>query len=164
MAAGFLLLTGCPKGVGTVSGTVKYAGKNLKGGNVTFIPPDGSGQTFSGTIGEDGTYSVSGVASGTYKVCVETKSLRPGGDAGGGYKGSGGAAAPKPKAKDIPNKPLDAGTQVPEGYTPSNPADAAASRMNKRYVQIPDKYSEPDNTDLTFTVSSGENKYDIDLK
>ncbi|HUR52694.1 MAG TPA: hypothetical protein VMZ71_01090 [Gemmataceae bacterium] len=53
---------------------------------------------------------------------------------------------------------------MPEGYTPSNPADAASVQNAKRYVQIPEKYADPKNTDLTFTVGGGTQTFDIDLK
>jgi hypothetical protein len=168
-AAGFLvsalLLTGCSQPVGSVTGKVTYNGKPLKGGSVTFVSDEG-GQSASGEIGETGTYTVPKILGGKYKVCVDTSYLSPTQQVGGGYTGSGGskgrppsAAPPAPKASGPPP-----GAEVPEGYTPSNPAEMAAATAAKKYVQIPEKYKTPEKTDLVFTFEGGSQTFNIDLK
>lgn len=69
-------LAGCGRSVGSVTGKVTYQDKTVKGGNVTFVSTDG-GRTYASGIKEDGTYSIPDLQSGSYKVCVETASLKP---------------------------------------------------------------------------------------
>jgi hypothetical protein len=149
-----LAIVGCGGGVGNVSGTVTYEGKPLKGGSVTLMK-EGGATVFSGTIAEDGKYTVNGVQGGTYKVCVDTSYLKP--PAAGNKKFLKGPAAPK-GFKPPPDM------QLPEGYTPSNPAEAAAQASAKKYVAIPEKYSKAETTDLTYTATSGDQTFDIELK
>ena len=152
---GCVLLAGCSRGEGALSGKVTYKGVPLKGGNVSLVSTDG-GNSYAGVVGEDGTYSIPKVTTGAFKVCVETDSLKPS-PAGAGVKGSGPSGAPK-------NSGPPPGANVPEGYSASDPASAAAASKAKRYTQIPDKYGKAETTDLTFEVKGGDNKFDIDLK
>lgn len=149
-------VAGCSRPVGSVSGKVTFGNKTLKGGNVTFISTEGLPSQSSG-ITEEGTYSVPSLTAGTYKVCVETESLKPPGFAGPPM----GAGAPKGTA-------LDPDTPIPEGYHPSNPAEAslagAAARAKKLYVAIPGQYADPNKTDLQYTVVGGQQTYNIELK
>lgn len=154
LVAALCVLAGCSRPVGSVSGKVTYNGKNLKGGGVTFMNTEG-GQSFAAGIAEDGTYSIPNIAGGTYKITVDTSSLKPA--QGGAY---GGASMPK-GAKGMGPPP---GADVPEGYSPSSPAAAAAATNAKRYVEIPAKYADPNQTDLTFTFNGGSVTHDIELK
>lgn len=73
----------------------------------------------------------------------------------GGPRGASGpitGAAPPP------------GALIPEGYKPSNPADAAIASNAKKFVKIPTKYKFEDQTDLSYEVKAGPQTYDIDLK
>lgn len=143
VVAAALSICGCGNiGKSTVSGRVEYFGKVLKGGNVTFVKP-GYG-TASGPIKDDGTYTVAGVPLGTVKVCVETKSLAP--------KSSGKAFNYTPPK----------GAQLPGGYDPN--AGGNSEETAKRYVKIPDKYGDPEQTDLTLEVTGPTMTYDILLK
>jgi hypothetical protein len=66
---GLLLLSaGCGRGWGNVSGTVRYKGKPLPNGTITFY--DEANQTVSGRIEADGKYSVNKVAAGKVKITV----------------------------------------------------------------------------------------------
>ncbi|HSQ56619.1 MAG TPA: hypothetical protein VLM40_12825 [Gemmata sp.] len=154
-----LLLAGCGKSSGSVSGKVSYQGKALKGGSVSFVSEDG-GRSFAGPIKEDGTYTIPDLLSGEYKVCVETSSLNMrGGQKGPKYAGSSGGKAAIPTDKGPPP-----GAPIPEGYTPSNPAAAKADAVQKRFIPIPDKYAKPDTTDITYSFKGGNETYNIDLK
>ena len=152
----FLLLVaglgGCSQSPGTISGKVTYQGKELKGGNVSFVSAE-NGPSFSAAIGEDGTYKAQNVRAGKYKLCVETASLKP--PQGAINSGAG---------KKGPNIELSPGTKLPEGYTPSSPGEARAVENLKRYVPIPDSYSKPETTDLTCTVTGGDQTQNIELK
>ena len=158
--SGVAFASGCSRPVGSVSGKVTYKDKSLKGGNVTFVSTDG-GQSYSGVITEEGTYKVLNITGGSYKVCVETASLKP------TRKGGG----PRPQPKGSPKEQsitVPEGMKMPEGYHPSSPADAslaaAAERSAKFYVEIPPNYADAAKTDLTRKVVGGEQTYDIELK
>ena len=131
-------LSGCGgASTGTVSGKVLYNGTPLKGGNVTFVPEAQGEHSIISAIGEDGSYSVEKVPVGAVKITVETKSLKP--------KTNVPAYAPPPGS--------------PGGYQPPDP-----NAMAKRYVAIPDSYSDPEKSGLTCTVKGGSQPYDITLK
>jgi len=157
-------VTGCGS-YGTISGTVSYNGKLLKGGYVSFIPASG-GETFSATIQEDGTYKCERILTGEYKVCVDTESLNPKAGAASGSTGSykSGKAPPISKQPSAAKSAPPPGANVPEGYQPSSPGDAAAAKNAKLYVQIPSKYAKADSTDLTVKVSGTSTTFPIDLK
>jgi hypothetical protein len=70
-----LFCTGCG-GPGTVSGKVSLDGTPLPGGLVSFH--DSEGQTRSGGISREGTYTVSNIAPGKTQVSVLTLSERRG--------------------------------------------------------------------------------------
>jgi len=150
-------LSGCARPVGSVSGKVIYQGKRLKGGYVTFVSTEGQ-PSKPAEIGIDGIYTIPSITAGNYKILVETDSLRPQAlpVADKGAKLTGPTAANK------------AGFNVPEGYTPSSPADAALVAANQKnaakYVAIPPGYSDADKTTLTYTVVGGEQTHDIELK
>jgi hypothetical protein len=148
LAAGFLLcLVGCSPSTGSVSGKVLLNGQPLKGGDIAFIGQPGRDLGSASTkINEDGTSKIVKIATGPVKITVDTKSLI-GNPAGSGYPGSGGISGP-PK-----------GTKFPEGH---EPPDFAA--MKARYVKIPDKYANSEQTDLTFEVKHGAQEYTIELK
>jgi hypothetical protein len=155
---GLVAATGCGPSAAKLSGTVTYKGTALKGGSVTFVP-EGSGETFSAKIQEDGTYAIEHIRTGKYKVCVETNSMKPGGaSAAAAYGGKATAAQDRSKIKNV--VPPDA--KLPEGYHPvnpfSNPADTA-----QRYVPIPPEYGQPDKTKLSYEVKGGAQQYDIPL-
>ncbi len=149
-----LLVAGCGRPVGTVTGKVTYLGKALKGGNVSFVSTEG-GPSFASGISAEGTYRVPDIRGGAYKVCVETASLKP--------------PPPTPGVLGVPKAALKGGgappgVTVPEGYTPSDPAAMKAAGASKRYTEIPPKYAEPGTTDVEYTYTGGTQTFDIDLK
>ncbi|HEY1191729.1 MAG TPA: hypothetical protein VGE74_29120 [Gemmata sp.] len=112
-------------------------------------------QSYSAEIQEDGTYNVPVLSGGTYKVCVETASLKP-----TETKSSYGTGAPGPKgaAPKIDPKSL------PEGYQPSSPALASAATKAKRYTAIPEKYASATSTPLSYDFPGGQQTFDIEIK
>ena len=73
MLGGCLLLAtmmagGCKPRTGNVSGTVKFDGKPLPGGTITFF--DEKNGAFSSAIETDGSYSVTGVRAGRARIAV----------------------------------------------------------------------------------------------
>jgi len=133
------MLTGCSGGKGTVTGKVSYQGTVLKGGNVVFMSTEKK-PSVSCTINEDGTYTAEGVPTGPVKILVETASLKP-------------ASYSQGKQYDPPP-----GAKVPEGYK------TGAADNSKRYVEVPEKYNDPDKTDQLYTVTSGKQEKNIELK
>jgi hypothetical protein len=119
----------------SVAGKVYYKDTPLKGGNVTFVAPDK--QSYLAEIQEDGSYSIDKLPPGEMKIAVETASLRP------------------PNAFVLKNKPpADTGGAY-------HPPDYEARA--KRFVQIPDLYSNPDQSGLSYTVKGGKQEHDIKL-
>lgn len=155
--AAFLLLSGCGKSVGTVSGKVSYKGKTIKGGSVALVNSEGKSVVGS-DITEEGTYKFENVAAGDYKVLVDTSRLAPVLMMGAGMMG--GKAAPLPKGAGAPPE----GVTIPEGYKGSNPADIASASNAKRYTEIPPNYRDAAKTDLTMKVVAGDQTQDITLK
>jgi hypothetical protein len=145
---------------------VTFNGKPLKGGSITFANTEG-GQSASTTIGEDGSYSIPKLTGGEYKICIDTTFLKPPPGSGPpGYSGSSGSRGPQTmtKSQSIPKSAVPKDSEVPEGYRPSNPADAATVKNAKLFVAIPAKYSNPDTTDLTYTFPGGDQTHNIDIK
>lgn len=151
LAVGLALLAGCGQSPATLTGKVTYKGAALKGGNVILIP-DGSGETFSAQIQEDGTYKFEQLKSGKYKVCVETDSLKP--------QRQYGPKIPK----NIKNEPPP-GANIPAeaGYKMAPPAGAVAAENARKYVPIPPDYADPEKTSLSLDVKGGSNTHDITL-
>jgi Carboxypeptidase regulatory-like domain len=143
---------GCGGGgvASTVSGKVLYKGAPVKGGNVTFVSTEGK-ISKSTSINEDGTYQLTDVPVGTFKICVETESFRPQ-VARTMSKGPGTGGMP-------PAYSAPPGGSEQTGYKPPVPVDTSA-----RYVQIPPQYAKTETTDLTYTVKSGQQTHDIELK
>lgn len=162
-----LALFGCSRPVGSVSGTVTYNGKPLKGGSVIFISLDGN-PGHSADISETGAYSLSKVTAGQYKVCVDTSYLAPQNQNMAAMMPYGkGAKTGTPLNPIIPKgaksaPPPDA--NIPEGYTPSDPAAMQTAQKAKNYVKIPEKYKDPETTDLRFEGKGGDESYPIELK
>jgi hypothetical protein len=134
-----LTATGCGS-KGSVSGKVLYKGEPLGGGSVLFVP---QGQpSISTRINADGVYTIDNIAAGPVKISVETKSAQPG-------KGPP-RGLPKPPPGAVPK----------DAASIYNPAPAS----NGKYVVIPDNYSDPEKSELTYTVVGGSQTHNIDLK
>jgi len=128
-------VVGCGGGKGTISGKVTYKGAPLKGGHIAFLASNK--QNFMGDISEDGSYVISNVPTGPAKVSVQTSYMKQTARTSRQYK-----------------VPADA----PKGLGGGGGPDLA-----KRYVAIPDKYEDPDQSGLTYTVKSGDQTHNIDL-
>lgn len=114
-------------------------GTPLRGGSVTIFPAAGGMK--KSDIAEDGSYKVEKVPLGSVKISVETSSMKP-------------AAMPPGMEAMYAKKPKDA----PGGDSTRGAGDL------KRYVQIPDKYGNPEESGLTYSVHAGQNDHNIDLK
>ena len=135
-----LAVCGCGNQLVNVSGTVTYQAKPVKGGSVIFISTEGK-PSVSTEIREDGTYTAEKVPVGTVKICVDTEALNP---------------AKRTKA---PKYGPPAGQTAPSGFGEGDP-----EAMTKRYTKIPPAYAKEGTTELTYTVISGDQTYNIELK
>jgi len=92
-----------------VSGKVTYKGGPVKGGTVSFHPPEGP--PYSTTIAPDGTYRISQIPAGDMKVTVETESLKPAKQQSYGGKTQG--SSPTPQGFTVVKGEY---TKIPEKY------------------------------------------------
>ena len=142
LAGVFLLATsfgllGCgSSSPGTVSGKVYLKDKLLKGGNVTFLTADKK-ISQSAKIGEDGSYTIENIPAGPIKIAVETMSLK--------------------QAASVPRN------NAPPGQKSPNSSAVDPKELMKRYVPIPEKYADPSESGLEYTVKSGKQDHDIKL-
>jgi hypothetical protein len=136
-AATVLAAAGCG-GTADVSGKVTFNGKPVVYGTVVVVGSDGIPK--SGAIQPDGSFRVSGVATGAAKVAVT--SPRP--------PGSGPVAKKQGRDRDD-DKPIP------------DPPPPAPPEVIKNWVAIPEKYGDPSKSELTVNVKSGQ-PLDIELK
>lgn len=128
---------GCGGGsVGSVSGKVFFKDKLLQGGTVTFLTADKTVSRIA-KIGEDGSYTIETVPPGLVKIGVETASLKQ--------------AASNPR------------NNAPPGQKGPNTSGPDPKALMKRYVAIPEKYSNPLESGLEYTVKGGQQPFDIKL-
>jgi hypothetical protein len=118
-----------------VSGKVTYNGRPVTGGQVTFVTVKG-GYASGGVIDENGNYKVT-VPVGDVKITVDNSMLGRGGR--GVPRGGGGGMLKRPDSE-------------------------APTEMKGRYMDLPSKYANADQTDLTYTVVAGPQTHNIELK
>jgi hypothetical protein len=85
-------LSGC--GTGDVSGTVRFNGKPLPGGRVTFTSLEKKGKFVFASIREDGSYLIENCPTGPVRITVQTVVLRSGVVPAGKKPGPGGRSVP----------------------------------------------------------------------
>lgn len=129
------LTTGCGGSKSDVSGKVTYGGKTVTSGTVTLIASDK--KPYYGTIGPDGTYTVSGVPTGTVKILV---------------------SSPNPDAANRKNKIKGGDGDL------AAPAPGSAPAAAVGWFPIPDKYGDQAATDLTGEVTGSTTVLNIDMK
>ena len=118
----------------SVSGKVTFKGQPVPGA-ISFYGP--GGRVDSGRIDEEGKYTVAKAPIGDVKVTVAPAELRP-------------AKEGADKGKKVPEHPGS-------GKAPPPPKAGKS-------VDIPSKYKDPEKSGLTYTLKSGQNQIDIDLK
>lgn len=129
-----LAAAGCGGSTGTVSGKVYYKNTLVKGGNVSFVS-DQKKTSQLAEIQEDGSYKVEKMPVGEATITVDTSSFKP-----------------LPAARGMKPPP---GVQAPGGY------DMEA--RTKRYVPIPERYTDPAKSGLKYTVKGGSQDHDLKL-
>lgn len=131
-----------------VSGTVTQDGKPVEGATVSFVTT-GSGRGAVGVTDSSGKYNLTtfesndGAVPGTYKVRVAK------------YDG--------PQETEVDTMAEDTASddglvEMPADYSGAEEDDAAESKN-----LLPEKYNSVTGTPLEYTVTEGENTYDIEL-
>jgi hypothetical protein len=133
-------------GTATISGTVTYKGEPLTAGYVAFY--DTNGQTASGRIDADGHYTVYKAPVGEVKVAVFTIDPTAKPPVGLTKKKQPGGVYEEAMAK---SKQTSNGEMI----APARPG---------KFVPIPARYKDPEQSGLTFTVKSGSQTIDLDLQ
>jgi hypothetical protein len=137
------LLTGGCGGKGTITGTVKYKGTPIPSGNIMFTPEGGGGLINAPIM--DGKYTADNVPTGPAKVAV-TSMYRP--------VNFNPMMDPKKGGKMGP--PPDAPPEARKAYEKSHEF--------KKGLQIPEKYGDPAQSGLTYSVQSGPQTKDFNLE
>jgi hypothetical protein len=160
-----VVVSGCSVGSGKVSGQVLQAnGKPLAGGIVMFRPTDTSINPVTAKIDENGNYEAS-VPSVQVKISVDNRSLKNPGSGPVGASDSNPAELIKgrnapPKGAAI-GPPKDAMSQARKDQTV--PPAVVREKPVGTYVDIPEKYYDPETSGLTLQVTGGNQKFDINL-
>jgi hypothetical protein len=145
------LAGGCGPSTGTVTGKVRYNGKPLSSGSVSFLPESGRG-SFGARIKEDGSYTIEKVPVGKVKIVVNL----------GKSRGNNPRRAMMHQAMKSNKVEL---SEEARKSMPSTFKDAAESPQPSAWVtSIPKRYSDPDQSGLELTVTGGQQTHDIELK
>src|SRR5262245_28101686 len=148
------LAVGCGGGQGTVSGRVLYKDKPLPGGWLTFRPTDSRQNTVPVRIDDKGRYEAT-LPTGEVQIAVDNRELErlP--------------AGPAPKIELPPGIKLPPGAKAGGGAPAPAPAPGPADAPEKlagKYVPIPPKCCDAAPSGLRYTVQSGPQPHDIELK
>jgi hypothetical protein len=140
-------LAGCGQPTEHISGKVIYNGQGLPGGLVSFRPANPSLNTVSAVIDPDGHYEAT-LPVGEVTIAVDNRELQP------------SERGPRP---DLP-----AGIQLPAQEGGVKAGDAApksgGGKPSGKYVLIPEKFYQAENSGLKYTVTKGTQTHDIELK
>ena len=141
LVAGIAGIAGCG-GTGNVSGKVYLQEAPVTSGNVFFYQKGSNSVT--APIGADGSYRAENVPTGTVKVAILPE--------------PGGGGAVNAKAVGMMK-----GMQKTVGKEQAAVADIAAAKKSVAFT-IPEKYQDAEKSEITVTVSKGDNSFDIKLK
>lgn len=144
--AAALFIVGCGPSFGSIEGTVTVDNKPMTGGVIAFVGEKAGGGGGSSPIdAKTGTYKVPRLPTGKMKVTIT-----PVKDTAGTMAASGDAMAKKhgpPKGA------------MPAGVDFKGPDASALGKA----VKIDPKYSDPDKSGLTATVTGNNTKADFDI-
>jgi len=148
----FLLAAGCGGKGGTVSGKVTFKDKPLAGGQVSFLTE--KGKLYSGNINEDGTYTIAKVPPGPVKISVLPK--EPPKIGAGGPGGPFGGGPPRDKMGPPPTAGIP--DEARRGFDTLKKPDPNIVK------NFPAKYKDAEKSELTYTVTGGDQTKNLDLK
>lgn len=136
-----LLAAGCASKA-TITGTVSYKGKPIPSGNITFTPE--SGAPLVNAPIREGKYSAENVPTGNAKVSIMSM-----------YMASRPSPMMDPSKKDKMAPPKDAPPEAQKAFQQST--------QSKQGIKIPEKYTDPEQSGLSYTVTSGKQTKDFNL-
>jgi hypothetical protein len=132
-----LLLAGCGRGKGTVSGKVTLNGEPIPWGRITFLSQVGDKTPHSSRI-VNGKYTINDCPAGPVKIAVES------------------IEAKAVDTSKVPPKMLERSRQAGAVEPPAE--------VVGKHLPIPARYADPDKSGLDYTVESGSATHDIPLK
>ncbi len=144
--------TGDSSKSGKITGTVKYDGKLVPVGTITFIPE--KGKTVVAEI-EDGKYIAHWVPSGKVIITVDTLTAKK------------EIKALEEMIQKGPPKPPEGGVAPPDAEKVMKESMAMLKERLaklKKMVDVPAIYADEITSGLSRTVESGDQKFDFDLK
>lgn len=139
-----LSLVGCGSkaGKGALSGKVTYKGQPVNGASLLLLPASGEGAETLIPVGQDGTFSTTGVPPGEYKVIVKPAE----------------SSSRLPSAAELKNMPADKKAKAEENLK------RMQEGQGKPTIPFPDKYKSHLSTDLKLTVGKGGQNSNLELK
>jgi hypothetical protein len=151
---GLVLLFGMGCGSrGEVSGTVTYKGKLLSVGTITFL--DDNKQVVGSAPITEGKYALSKVPAGPVKIVVTTPRANLKGWTPREKKSLPKSKQLKEEGKPPPTDSEGTKDQSPDAHGKGDGVDSAS---------LPEKYGNPDESGLTYTVKPGSQEHNIELK
>jgi hypothetical protein len=141
VSVGLLLLVGCggKSKQGRLSGKVTYKSQPLNSATLFLYPAGGNGkESFPISVGQDGTFQVTDVPTGDYKIVVQAFS---------------------PPAGRMPNLKNVAGDKQAEAREKLEKMQGGS----KPTIPFPDKYKDLAKTPLTCTVKGGSQDLPLEL-
>lgn len=139
-----LWAAGCGGSGGTVTGTVTFKGEPIPSGNVMFYPDSGAPMVTAPIM--DGQYTAEKVPTGSAKVAITSMFFEG--------QPSSPMMNPNMRNKTVPSK------AVP----PEAQKAFEESTQMKKGVKIPERYLDPKQSGLTYTVKSGKQTKDFQLE
>lgn len=140
--SGAMLLAGGCASKATITGTVTYKGKPIPSGSITFTPE--SGAPLVNAPIRDGKYTAESVPTGDAKVSITSL-----------YMNRSSSPMMDPNKRDKLAPPKDAPPEAQKAYqrTPEF----------KPGLKIPEKYTDPEQSGLSYTVQRGSQTKDFNL-
>jgi hypothetical protein len=145
--AAAVLLMGCGRGKGDITGEVSYKGEPISVGRITFLSQVGNNEVKSAHIIR-GKYTIKGFPAGPVKISVES------------FEPPDKEILDNTKKVDIPA----AGGMKERMKGPPPELLEMANGPPLKYVPIPQTYANPETSDLTYEVKKGSQTFDIPLK
>lgn len=131
-----LLIAGCGRGKGSVSGEVTCGGQPIPWGRITFLGQEGNKITKSAPI-VNGKYTIKDCPAGLVKIGVES------------FKAE---AIGKNVPAAMVERSKEAGWVEP-------PAEVIG-----KFLKIPGRYADPDKSGLEYTVEKGSDTHNVSLE
>jgi hypothetical protein len=149
-----LLAAGCGSKA-TITGTVTYQGKPIPQGYIVFYPDSGARPVNAPII--DGKYTAEQVPTGPAKVSITSLYM----EGGGGPPMARQLEGSPEMISKMGGPPQDA--PIPPEARERMAQGAASFGQFKKGIKIPDRYGDPEQSGLNYTVGAGQQTKDFKL-